>query len=322
MQPTEIDKKHEKEIAERKLEAHPESVSVDPSVPLFRPTAEAGKKGKEGEEGVMKGLKGDLNTVVDTFALTSVPREPYLLGLAGTLPYLATSLTTVYLSWDLNRVWWTDSNLLNSIMVSHATAKHWLDLLEPIQLGYGALIISFLGAIHWGLEYAEKAPSQPRTNFRYTMGVVAPAVAWPTLMLPAEWALTCQFLAFTMLYFADARAASRGWAPQWYGTYRFVLTFIVGSAIFVSLLGRAKVGDSGQKLSSQGLEDTLQKGTVGAEAYTSNWAKKEEEEKERISREKEEEKTRKEEEKNRKEEEEEKKAKNKGDGKGARARER
>ena len=34
------------------------------------------------------------------------------------------------------------------------TAQHWLDILQPIQVGYGAVLLSFLGAIHWGLEFA------------------------------------------------------------------------------------------------------------------------------------------------------------------------
>jgi hypothetical protein len=29
-----------------------------------------------------------------------------------------------------------------------------LHFLEPLQIGYGASILSFLGAIHWGLEWA------------------------------------------------------------------------------------------------------------------------------------------------------------------------
>jgi hypothetical protein len=34
------------------------------------------------------------------------------------------------------------------------TAAHWLAVLQPIQIGYGAVLLSFLGAIHWGLEFA------------------------------------------------------------------------------------------------------------------------------------------------------------------------
>jgi hypothetical protein len=71
--------------------------------------------------------------------------------------------------------------------------------------------------------------------------VIAPAVAWPTLLLPAEYALISQFLAFTFLYYNDARAAVKGWMPPWYGMYRFVLTFVVGASIVLSLIGRERL---------------------------------------------------------------------------------
>jgi hypothetical protein len=72
-------------------------------------------------------------------------------------------------------------------------------------------------------------------------GVVAPAVAWPTIFMPVEYALITQFVAFNFLYFADARATVRGWFPPWYSTYRFVLTFLVGASIVISLVGRGQI---------------------------------------------------------------------------------
>lgn len=66
-------------------------------------------------------------------------------------------------------------------------------------------------------------------------------MAWPTLLLPIEYALISQFLAFNFLYYSDARAAVRGWAPSWYGMYRFVLTFVVGASIVASLIGREQI---------------------------------------------------------------------------------
>ena len=77
---------------------------------------------------------------------------------------------------------------------------------------------------------------------------MAPAVAWPTLFFPVEYALISQFLAFTFLYFADARAVVKGWAPEWYSTYRFVLTFIVGASIVASLIGRGEIADKINRL--------------------------------------------------------------------------
>lgn len=243
------------------------------------------------------------DTVKDTFALNNVPRQPFALGLAGTLPYLGTSISTVYLSWVINTEV-TQSTFVNSFLVTKDTALHWLHVLEPIQVGYGAVIISFLGAIHWGLEYAEKEPSTRRTRFRYGMGVTAPILAWPTVFMPVEWALITQFLSFTGLYLADLRATTRGWTPPWYSNYRFVLTAVVGAAIFVSLVGRAKVGKGHTRLSTSDLRARMH---PDEDKVMHNWEQEENKEKERIRKKKAEEEKKKKREEGEKEKETEKK---------------
>ncbi len=85
---------------------------------------------------------------------------------------------------------------------------------------------------------------------RYMYGVIAPAVAWPTIFMPVEYALITQFVAFNFLYFADARATVRGWFPPWYSIYRFVLTFFVGASIVISLVGRGQIVKSDGRLKS------------------------------------------------------------------------
>ncbi|ODM22991.1 hypothetical protein SI65_00580 [Aspergillus cristatus] len=184
---------------------------------------------------MMAGMKSDAKVIKETFSLEGVPKEAMYLGMAGVIPYLATSLQTVYLSYEINRANTTGDGLL----FSGDTAELLLHLLEPIQVGYGAVILSFLGAIHWGLEWAGYGGKVGYK--RYAAGVVAPAVAWPTLLLPVEHALISQFLAFTFLYYSDARAAARGHAPSWYGMYRFVLTFVVGASIVATLIGREQI---------------------------------------------------------------------------------
>lgn len=105
-----------------------------------------------------------------------------------------------------------------------------------------------MGAIHWGLEWAKYGGVHGYP--RYAYGVIAPAVAWPTILLPVEYALISQFCAFTFIYFADARAVVKGWAPHWYSTYRFVLTFVVGASIVLSLIGRGQIAGQINKLPS------------------------------------------------------------------------
>ncbi|EQL03280.1 hypothetical protein OCS_01010 [Ophiocordyceps sinensis CO18] len=274
-----IDRELEKKRGQRIIEARPGEVSGESSV---RHVIE-GSQGKDDAD-LGQGLKHDINIVRDTFRLSRVPRESHILGLAGTLPYLATSLSTVFLAWDLNKELPTGNAFYDAIFVNHETAQYLLSVIEPLQLGYGAVIISFLGAIHWGLEYAEKEPLIERTRFRYGVGVLASVVAWPTLFMPVEYALTTQFMAFVALYFVDSRAAVRGWAPHWYGIYRFLLTAMVGLAILVSLVGRATISTHG-RLTSQGLSSRMT--DPGIADHDTDWAKLEAEEKERILMEKE-----------------------------------
>jgi hypothetical protein len=232
-----VDKKREEKISHKKLETHPESVSTSSSqVPVVGPTTEA-LAGDRDDPDMLAGVRADLKTIRATIALGDVPKEPLYIGLAGVLPYLATSMSTLYLAWDINYAASHGSGLL----VSGETAEWLLRALEPIQIGYGAVMLSFLGAIHWGLEWAGYGGYQ--TYRRYAIGVLSTAFAWPTTFLPMQYALISQFIGFTFLYFADARAAKFGWAPPWYGTYRFILTFIVGASIVASLIGRGRIGD-------------------------------------------------------------------------------
>ena len=66
--------------------------------------------------------------------------------------------------------------------------------------------------------------------------------------MPYEYALISQFVTFTMLFYADAQATVNGWVPHWYSSYRFVLTFVVGASIVLSLVGRGQIVDKLHRL--------------------------------------------------------------------------
>jgi len=223
----------EKRLSQEILKADPDSVSAESSVRHVFEESQAPKEESSGD--MTAGLKADLETIKETFSMSEVPRESLYIGAAGVLPYAATSLSTVFLAFDINHAHSTGAGYL----FSPETAHQLLDLVTPVQIGYGAVIISFLGAIHWGMEYSGFGGYH--SYRRYMYGVIAPAVAWPTIFMPVEYALITQFLAFNFLYFADARATARGWFPAWYSIYRFVLTFFVGASIVISLVGRGKI---------------------------------------------------------------------------------
>lgn len=58
------------------------------------------------------------------------------MGLAGVMPYLATSLSTVLLSFDIQYA----AHHGAGIFFDHGVAEQLLHIIEPIQLGYGASV--------------------------------------------------------------------------------------------------------------------------------------------------------------------------------------
>jgi hypothetical protein len=65
-----------------------------------------------------------------------VPKDALYLGMAGVIPYLATSLETVYLAYEVNRA----STGGDGLLFSGQSAELMLHMLEPIQVGYGAVV--------------------------------------------------------------------------------------------------------------------------------------------------------------------------------------
>jgi hypothetical protein len=77
-------------------------------------------------------------TIKDTFDLSEVPRKAYWLGLAGVLPYLATSVATIGVAQEINLAHAQGSGWL----MTGEQAEHLLHILEPLQVGYGAVVSS------------------------------------------------------------------------------------------------------------------------------------------------------------------------------------
>jgi hypothetical protein len=75
-------------------------------------------------------------TIRDTFDLSGVPRQAYYIGLAGVMPYLATSLATVVCAREIN----TAAEQGTGWLFEGQTATLLLQVLEPLQIGYGAVV--------------------------------------------------------------------------------------------------------------------------------------------------------------------------------------
>ncbi|KAF9479292.1 hypothetical protein BDN70DRAFT_807335 [Pholiota conissans] len=164
-----------------------------------------------------------------------VPQPILVLGLAGGIPYIGASATTVYLAWKAQLA----ANGM-AIGIDPGVALTILDQALNLQVTYGAIMLSFLGALHWGMEFA--AYGGHKGYARLALGMAPMLVAWPTLGMQPMMALVVQWVGFTGLWYADSHVTMLGWAPKWYSQYRFYLSILVGTCIIGSLAGTSYWG--------------------------------------------------------------------------------
>ena len=134
-------------------------------------------------------------------------------GLAGALPYLGTSAFTIYLA---NQAGEAASGATSKI--DPGLAMSLLDQAMNVQVTYGAVMLGFLGALHWGMEFAQYGGT--KGSKRLMLGMAPVLVGWGTLALDPSMALVTQWAGFTGLWYADMKATSAGWS-----TYFCFLSF-------------------------------------------------------------------------------------------------
>ncbi len=127
---------------------------------------------------------------------------------------------------------------IDSATFDPQTALMILNHLEVIQVAYGAMILSFLGALHWGLEFARFNGTRG-SHSRYLVGIAPVMLGWGSLLIPYPLALITQVISFCGIYVADVKTTKLGWNPIWYSRYRTALTSVVVSSLIVTIGGTA-----------------------------------------------------------------------------------
>ena len=96
---------------------------------------------------------------------------------------------------------------------------------------YGAVILAFVGALHWG--YALKRSALGGEAWlQYGFSVAPALVAWLSLLLPVWTGLRLQAFALLICYVFDRTTAHNDPVPQWFLRLRAVLT-VVGAASLI-----------------------------------------------------------------------------------------
>ena len=105
-------------------------------------------------------------------------------------------------------------------------------------LAYGAVILSFVGAVHWGLALRQTGAGRADSAGLWrTLGwSVTPALlAWLALMLPPGAAVLLLLGGFGAQYWADERAFRAQRIPLWYLRLRRLLTAGVMACLGLAL---------------------------------------------------------------------------------------
>ncbi len=99
---------------------------------------------------------------------------------------------------------------------------------------YAAVIVSFLGGLHWGL--AMRASSAASVNRSLLWAVVPPLVAWPAVMMPPSAGLVVLGVMFIGCYLVDRRLFPTQGLAAWL-TLRFRLSAVAALSCFLGAAG-------------------------------------------------------------------------------------
>ncbi|MDX1607128.1 MAG: DUF3429 domain-containing protein [Candidatus Competibacterales bacterium] len=99
-------------------------------------------------------------------------------------------------------------------------------------VAYGAVILSFMGAVHWGLAMQLAREHGPHGADRWFGVSVVPALlGWAAALIGLAGgllqALGLLTAGFVIIYVIDLLAISAGVAPSWYARLRLPLSFVV-----------------------------------------------------------------------------------------------
>lgn len=111
----------------------------------------------------------------------------------------------------------------------------WRPYVMAALLDYAAVILAFLGAIHWGLAMRAEANDE-RARLQLGLSVIPPLLGWVAVAsgMPFGLALPVLLAAFVLLYLADLRAVKLGLAPRWYPALRRPLTIVVTISLLLA----------------------------------------------------------------------------------------
>jgi hypothetical protein len=102
-----------------------------------------------------------------------------------------------------------------------------------VLIAYAAIILSFMGAIHWGM--AMSRTESQRSQF-YIASVIPALIAWLALLMPDVYALSVLLAGFIAIFAYDYAVQRSQGLPGWYIAMRTSLTLIVAACLTAAII--------------------------------------------------------------------------------------
>jgi hypothetical protein len=148
---------------------------------------------------------------VDETNVSNPPTWANLLGYAGLIPFVVLAAA----------FWWPDR-------ISHTFISHALS-------SYAAVIISFLGAIHWGLSMRDTQPATTGASV-WIWGITPSLLAWMATLLTSPFDLLFMAILLWICYRVDQKRYPHYQLESWL-PMRFRLTLVASIACLAGSVG-------------------------------------------------------------------------------------
>jgi hypothetical protein len=141
----------------------------------------------------------------------ALPRTVAWLGYGGLIPFLV---------------------LMPASLLDHHHGAVWSDALYA----YGAIILSFIGALHWGLAMSLPELTERQRSAWFAWSVVPALFAWPAVLFSPPLAAPLLVVGFIAHYLQDRRLARQATLPGWYLPLRLRLSSVAVVCLVAGVL--------------------------------------------------------------------------------------
>jgi hypothetical protein len=154
--------------------------------------------------------------MIDPTNRSPIPKVPFWLGTGALVPFVALA----------GAVWASPEAYTPALLF-------WLS-------SYAAVILSFLGAVHWGAALLHPEMSEQDRGVFMTWSIVPAVAAWVSLLMPIKTGLLLLIATYVVQFAADRQLASRFRVPDWHVRLRAGITSVAVLCLAIALIHLAR----------------------------------------------------------------------------------